>query len=91
MRTLRALASSWKTTAVAILVFLGVLFKVVIAVLDDDPATIGDFNMVVDAGLALLIALGFLSAALGLQASPGQVGEALAVEFRWVPGRKDRL
>ena len=58
----RAFAASWKTTAVAIFVFVGVVAKVAVAALDNDPATVADFNLVIESAMALLIALGLLSA-----------------------------
>ncbi len=60
-RATRASLSNWKTTAVAVLIFIGVAARFGIAALDNDPTTVADANEVVTGAIALLTALGFLA------------------------------
>ena len=58
---LHAAFASTKTTVIAVCVVLVVIAEAVIAQVDEDPATIANYQAIFDAVVALLIALGFLA------------------------------
>jgi hypothetical protein len=53
---------SWKTTTVAVLVFVIALSRSIIALLDGDPETGVNAEALVDAFIAAMVAVGFWSA-----------------------------
>ena len=51
-KTVTAVANSWKTTILAILLFGDALGHAAMALLDSDPATVPDWNLVVALAVA---------------------------------------
>lgn len=59
---IKAGLTSWRTTTVAILQFMTIVFGVVINLIDSDPATIADWNKAVVALMGLLTSIGLFQA-----------------------------
>lgn len=69
-KMITAVASSWKTTILAILLFGDALGHAAMAMLDSDPATVPDWNLVI----ALAVAAGGLLCARDADKSSQDAG-----------------